>query len=297
MKTLLAAFAVLLIAVGIAFAVVPRATLPSTAEDAKRRIASLIDDLGPAAVEVADGASRMFEDLRQRVERGGRELFNSDEEPRVAQSPAVKVFRPNVSGRARVVDGDTLEIGRTRVRLHGIDAPESRQSCLADGRRWPCGERATRALDQRIGSRTVSCEERDRDRYGRSVAVCRAAGEDLNAWMVREGWALAYRRYSRAYFAEESSARAARRGMWRGDFVAPWDWRRGERLAGATAGSVQGPDRGCRIKGNIGRDGSRIYHVPGGQFYDRTRIDTARGERWFCTEVEARGAGWRRSRR
>ena len=248
-------------------------------------------------MEVADGASRMFEDLRQSVERGGRELFVTEEEPRVAERPSVKVFRPNVSGRARVVDGDTLDIGRTRVRLHGIDAPESRQSCLADGRRWPCGERATRALDQRIGSRTVSCEERDRDRYGRSVAVCRAAGEDLNAWMVRAGWAIAYRRYSRTYVAEESSARAARRGLWRGDFVAPWDWRRGERLAGAGGGSVQSAGRGCRIKGNIGRDGSRIYHVPGGQFYNRTRIDTTRGERWFCTEGEAWAAGWRRSRR
>ena len=73
-------------------------------------------------------------------------------------------------------------------------------------------------------------EERDRDRYGRVVAVCRAAGEDLNAWMVSQGWALAYRQYSRDYVGEEADARAARRGIWRGDFVEPWDWRPGERL-------------------------------------------------------------------
>ena len=171
------------------------------------------------------------------------------------------------------------------------------QSCVADGRRWPCGERATRALAGRIGSSTVACEERDRDRYGRSVAVCRVAGEDLNRWMVSQGWALAYRRYSRAYVAEETTARSARRGLWQGEFVAPWDWRRGERLAGNRTAPERAASTGCRIKGNIARNGSRIYHVPGGQFYDRTRINTARGERWFCTEGDARDAGWRRSRR
>ena len=99
-----------------------------------------------------------------------------------------------VSGRARVVDGDTLDVGAVRVRLHGVDAPESRQSCVAGGRRWACGERATRALAGRIGGRTVACEERDRDRYGRIVAVCRNARQDVNAWMVSQGWALAYPR-------------------------------------------------------------------------------------------------------
>ena len=95
----------------------------------------------------------------------------------------------------------------------------------------------------------------------------------------------------------EGAARVAKRGIWRGDFVAPWNWRRGERLAGSKAASTEGPGRRCRIKGNISRDGSRIYHIPGGQFYDRTRIATGRGERWFCSEAEARAAGWRRSRR
>ena len=292
LKMVLATFVVSLVAVGIAAAALPRSEFLHTVDDAKRRVVALV----PTAKKPNDDATRMVEDLRERVERRVRELFTSGRVSRVAERPAVNVFPPSVAGRARVLDGDTLIIGPTRVRLHGIDAPESRQSCVVDGRRWLCGERATRALDQRIGSRTVSCEERDRNRYGRSVAVCRARGEELNAWMVRAGWALAYRRYSRAYVAEESLARAASRGMWRGDFVAPWDWRRGQRLAGARGGSVQGADRGCRLKGNIDRDGTRIYHIPGGQFYDRTRIDTARGERWFCTEAEARGAGWRRSR-
>ena len=136
------------------------------------------------------------------------------------------------------------------------------------------------------------------------VAVCRVAGEDVNARMAAEGWAFAYRGYSIRYVADEVAAKAAERGIWRGDVVAPWDWRRGKRLAGGrtasqAAGSRPAAQRGsgrCTIKGNIGKGGARIYHLPGGRIYGRTRIDTASGERWFCSEAEARAAGWRRSR-
>ena len=100
-----------------------------------------------------------------------------------------------LSGSARVIDGDTLEIhGGTRIRLYGIDAPESAQCCRDAGRSWPCGREASRALSQRLAGRPVVCEERDRDRYGRSVAVCRAGGEDVNAWMAASSWAFAYRK-------------------------------------------------------------------------------------------------------
>ena len=193
-----------------------------------------------------------------------------------------------LSGRARVVDGDSLALAGERIRLHGIDAPESAQTCRASGARWRCGERATRGLRERIGGRTVTCEERDVDRYGRIVAVCRAGGEDLNAWMVERGFALAYRRYSRAYVGEEAAARSARRG---------------ERLAGTEtrgvqgSGSTSGGAGNCRIKGNVSRSGERIYHVPGAQHYERTRISPAKGERWFCSEAQARAAGWRRAKR
>ena len=99
-----------------------------------------------------------------------------------------------VSGAATVTDGDTLRLGAQRVRLHGIDAPESSQTCRAGGKTWRCGAAATRALREHIAGRTVECAERDR--YGRIVAVCRVAGRDVNAWMVEQGWALAYRKYS-----------------------------------------------------------------------------------------------------
>ena len=227
----------------------------------------------------------------------------------------VRPGQADVSGQARVIDGDTLEIGGTRIRLLGIDAPERGQSCQVGGELWICGGLARLRLEERISGRTVVCEERDRDRYGRSVAVCRAGGEDLNAWMVSEGLALAYRRYSEAYVDEEAGAKSARAGVWRGKFVPPWDWRRGVRLEGTVRSMGQDAPRspgrvtsgetiraegigGCRIKGNVSYNRSkRIYHMPGDRDYSRTRIDPSRGERWFCTEAEARAAGWRRAGR
>ena len=201
------------------------------------------------------------------------------------------VAHADVTGRASVIDGDTIEIHGQRIRLFGIDAPESAQLCLAENKRWRCGQQAALALDDKIAGRPVACTEKDRDRYGRIVAVCRLAGEDLNAWLVTEGWALAYRRYSKDYVDEEETASAARKGIWRGTFVPPWNWRRGQRLDATGSESTE-----CRIKGNISSKGKRIYHLPSGRFYDRTRIDPSRGERWFCSEAEARAAGWRRSR-
>ena len=220
-----------------------------------------------------------------------------------------ETVQADVAGRARVIDGDTIEVGAVRIRLFGVDAPESAQRCLAGGRHWPCGEQATRALVRHIDSRSVACEERDQDRYGRIVAVCRYGGQDVNAWLVREGWAMAYRRYSSAYAGEEASAKVAKRGVWRGEFVPPWDWRRGDRLKSASRGDrvkatrdasrVAARDRGnCNIKGNISHNsGKRIYHMPGDRDYERTRISTSRGERYFCSEAEARAAGWRRAGR
>ena len=139
----------------------------------------------------------------------------------------------DITGKPRVIDGDTLEIAGERIRLHGIDGPESKQTCIADGKRWHCGMEAASALAFKIAQGWVTCRGEDRDRYGRVIAVCYAGGvggPELNAWLVSEGWALAYRRYSQDYIDEEAVAQAAHAGIWRGEFVAPWDWRRGERL-------------------------------------------------------------------
>lgn len=198
----------------------------------------------------------------------------------------------NFTGQASIIDGDTIEINNVRIRFHGIDAPESEQSCTVLGKTYPCGQQASEALTNIIGSHPVSCKQKDRDRYNRVVAVCHAAGHNLNGWMTGQGWALAYRRYAKDYVAHERSASAGKRGIWQGEFVAPWDWRRGQRL---TPLNDPKPTK-CTIKGNISRNG-RIYHVPGGKYYERTKINQSKGEQYFCTEAEAAAAGWRRSKR
>lgn len=216
--------------------------------------------------------------------------------PQPIESVSAANLSEPLAGRASVIDGDTLEIHGVRIRLHGIDAPEGGQTCLVRQEKNRCGQRAALALADKIGEATVLCEPRDIDRYNRVVAVCHAKGKDLNGWMVASGWALAYRHYSSDYIAEEEAAAAAKRGIWQGEFVPPWDWRRGSRLLAEADQSEQSED--CQIKGNISlRSGERIYHVPGDEFYSRTRIDPSKGERWFCTEEEARAAGWRSSRR
>ena len=199
-----------------------------------------------------------------------------------------------ITGPVRVIDGDTIEVRGKRIRLYGIDAPESAQRCIIEGKSRPCGEIAADALKDLTMGTAVRCGKEDVDRYGRIVATCfDNHGFDINGNMVYTGWALAYRKYSTRYVATEDEARAAGRGLWKGAFVAPWDWRRGVRLS--TAAPTGGPGA-CRIKGNINREGERIYHLPGGRSYERTRIDEGKGERWFCSEAEARAAGWRGTR-
>ena len=195
-----------------------------------------------------------------------------------------------------MVDGDTLDVRGTRIRLYGIDAPESDQRCTqADGTSWRCGQRSALELDALIEDRPVRCVPRSTDRYGRAVAECWLGGQSINRWMVAQGWATAYREYSQQFVADEKSARASRRNLWSGTFEAPADHRRGRTNAAARP-PAQAPRPSCRIKGNISSSG-RIYHSPGQRDYDKTVIDPAAGERWFCSSAEAQAAGWRPAQR
>ncbi len=144
----------------------------------------------------------------------------------VALVPTPATATNAVTGKPRIIDGDTIEISSERIRLHGIDAPESKQKCTAGGKEWACGQEATFALAQFIETHWVTCKGDKRDRYGRIIAVCFVGSHDLNAMMVREGWALAYRRYSMDYVDEENEARSNHIGIWRGEFMPPWAWRR-----------------------------------------------------------------------
>ena len=143
--------------------------------------------------------------------------------PLLATSP---LMAADHQGPARVIDGDTIEVGGLKIRLHGIDAPERRQLCIRDSQEWFCGEAATDALTAFVQTRPVVCEGMGLDRYGRLVARCRVSGEDIGEWMVRQGWALAYRRYSTDYAAAEEEAKAAGVGIWGTEFMAPWEWRK-----------------------------------------------------------------------
>lgn len=132
-------------------------------------------------------------------------------------------------GVPSVIDGDTIEIHGTRIRLYGIDAPESAQMCFdGSGKKYRCGQRSSLALADFLDAhRPTSCIEVGRDQFRRMVAVCTTGGIDIAEWLVRRGYALDWPRYSDGYYAPaQAKARAARFGIWIGSFEQPWDWRR-----------------------------------------------------------------------
>lgn len=197
---------------------------------------------------------------------------------------------PSAAQTIRVVDGDTFMVGAETIRLQNIDAPEAGQMCRAEnGRSYDCGATSTQALARLLEQGGLRCVGNTRDRYDRKLAHCTVQGQDIGAAMVARGHARAYDRYSREYLPQQRLAQKAGVGIWAGDHEAPWQVR--ERPAQPV------PDQRCAIKGNISSKGVRIYHLPGQENYARTRINPRKGERWFCTEAEARQAGWRRARR
>lgn len=130
-----------------------------------------------------------------------------------------------LTGRASIIDADTIEIRGQRVRLWGIDAPESAQLCQRAGQPWRWGQAAALALAQWIGERTTSCEDRGDGGWERRLGLCRVSGTDVSAWLVESGWAMAFRRYSLDYIAHEDRARRMRAGIWGSEFMVPWEWR------------------------------------------------------------------------
>jgi endonuclease YncB( thermonuclease family) len=222
-----------------------------------------------------------------------------------------------ISYEARVLkieDGDTITVvsdagRRIKIRLLGIDAPETGQ---------PFGAASRRILSEARAGGRVRIEQSGVDSYGRALgrvlvppAGCRgcAATVDVNLGQIESGMAWWYRQYARdqritergRYESAEAGARLAKRGLWAdGTPEPPWEWRHARKPARAApsagGGTASRPPPGCAIKGNISAKGSRIYHVPGQRHYAKTRINRSQGERWFCSEREARAAGWRPAR-
>lgn len=133
----------------------------------------------------------------------------------------------DIVGVPTIIDGDTIEIHGERVRLLGIDAPEHDQPCMLEGDvQWRCGQDAAFALAGRIARSHVRCRPYDRDLYNRFISICYLGGEDLNRWMVRHGWAVAYLQFSEKYAHDENYAEDSRLGIWASSFEQPWLWRR-----------------------------------------------------------------------
>lgn len=130
-----------------------------------------------------------------------------------------------LNGPVYVIDGDTLVLGKKRIRLKGIDAPEIQQQCVRAGSGYDCGQEARNILRGRIGRSPIRCETEGRDQYGRDLAHCYLGQTDLNGWMVEQGWAASYGDYQR----EEREARRNRRGIWAGQFEQPSQWRKEHR--------------------------------------------------------------------
>ena len=197
-----------------------------------------------------------------------------------------------IEGTIVVTDADTIrlidDVGNrsVRVRLHGIDAPEIGQKCGTGlGTEYDCGRIAAEQVEKYWAGEWAVCDVLDVDEYGRAVARCDVEHVDLGAEIVRQGLALAYRKYSENYVEQEESARLADRGIFTGTVQRP-DWHRVVRREGRIP-----PDPACPIKGNISKNG-QIYHVPGGRWYEGTGIREDKGEQWFCTVEEAEKAGW-----
>ena len=140
-----------------------------------------------------------------------------------------------ITGIAEVIDGDTVRINNHRIRLFGIDAPEKKQLCkriylsiifLSFKKNYHCGEISTKKLVKLINNKTIQCYVKGKDRYKRKLAICHRNKLNINSWLVRNGHAVAYKKYSKKYIIQEAEARKSKLGMWRGDFEMPWEWRK-----------------------------------------------------------------------
>jgi endonuclease YncB( thermonuclease family) len=220
-----------------------------------------------------------------------------------------------VIGTPAFVDADTVIIGRARLSLAAIDAPETDQTCLdAKSDRWTCGIAAREALQERFGGKVWTCRPVARTLFDGTLARCESDGEDVARWMARNGWALASVATIRGYGADEAEARKASAGLWAGAFIAPRDWRRRvahpmvlgavtppphtRHLLSRSAFGAEPPSPDCAIKANVNRGGVCIFHQPSSRWYAKIKMDDPnKGNRWFCSVSEAKAAGCRETRR
>ena len=131
-----------------------------------------------------------------------------------------------IFGKAKVIDGDTIHIYKNKIRLHAIDAPETNQTCNKNNKVWNCGIESTKFLKKLIGKNNIECITTGKDQYNRFIGVCFKNNLDLNSEMVINGWAIAYRYYSKDYIKEEEEAKQQKKGIWSGEFEEPYLFRK-----------------------------------------------------------------------
>jgi len=192
-----------------------------------------------------------------------------------------------ITGPAWVHEGDLISIRGQTIRLWGIDAPERDQTCVRQGRVWRCGHVAAVYLRKFVGGNSVTCRPVARDKDNVVQARCRMKGLDLAADMATRGYALVPPDGPRHYWPNRNEGRTRGAGLWSGLYVTPWEWRAGKRL-----NEWISDNRGCSIKGDIETDGARVFHLPSDRSFESVRIQTGKGERWFCSQEEALDAGW-----
>lgn len=186
-----------------------------------------------------------------------------------------------------VIDGDTLVVDGELVQLAGIDAPELGQRCFNDGKSWRCGLEAALALRKLIAFGEVVCEAVEAEPKT-AKAHCSVDDKDIAVALLQQGYAIALPEASSPLQAAQNSAKDAKFGIWRGDFVAPASWRDGVRLPGEAEDTQY-----CVIKGTINEKDQRVFYVPSDEGYDAIKIDPSRGERMFCSDDQAILRGWR----
>ena len=140
----------------------------------------------------------------------------------------ILIFSSANSDLLIVTDGDTIRIGDERIRFSGIDAPEIKQTCIYQEIEFKCGEFSKNLLIEKISNQQVSCIRESTDQYGRTLAECFVGKESLSSYLVREGYAFAYRRYSSKFIPDEEYAQSKNNGMWSMDFMFPWDFRKSQ---------------------------------------------------------------------
>jgi endonuclease YncB( thermonuclease family) len=205
--------------------------------------------------------------------------------------PSLSSGKP-IEGRAQALTGDTLRIGGTTIRLAGVEAPEAEQRCGQGGRQWKCGAAAQQALSRAVSGQRVRCAPDGTDAAGLALAHCTAGDTDINAELVRKGHVFAEQSFFARYASQEREARSAKVGLWiAGEAERPSDYR-----AKAWEEAKRRAPDGCPIKGMV-RDGDRVYLLPGTPDYERGRVQASRGGRWFCSEHDARTAGFKAASR